>query len=503
MVNSHFQKVDQLRPKRSLFDLSYTKMFNCEMGQLIPVMCDEAVPGDIFKIANDTVIRFAPMLAPIIHQVDMSVHYFFVPYRVLWDDWEGFITQTNANVVLPKWKPTKKSKFSLWDYFGFPVDKDFSTPTVLDFPRMAYNFIYNEYYRQQDIVDEIALTNEDILYRSWAKDYFTSALSARQRGPAPKINLGTSAKFFAKDPGDASRVTYNLDKFRVTHSQAYSSTYEDAVVTEIKTAGGHPVPSKLFTAMLNNNKVSAFFDVSDLRRVLAVQRWLERNMRAGTRYTEFLRSHYGVAPRDERLDRPEYIGGVKSPVVISEVLQTSQSDNTTKQPIGKMAGHGLGVMSNMAGVSRVYEHGLIMGIFSVMPSPSYSQGVNRQWTRESVYDFYFREFANLSEQPIKNSEIYLQGDSDDNGIFGYAGRYDEMRVKNDMYVADMRDTLNYWHMGRVFANAPSLNKEFLECKPSKRGFSFQTDSIPSLIVSSRNKIKAVRPMPSVNIPSIL
>ena len=216
-------------------------------------------------------------------------------------------------------------------------------------------------------------------------------------------------------------------------------------------------------ANLNNNTINlssaTTFNVADLRLAFQIQKFLERNARAGARYTEFLRSHFGVSPRDERLQRPEYIGGSKAPVIISEVLQTGSSDATSPQ--GNMSGHGIAVNSQFCGKYRASEFGVIIGMLSVMPRTMYQTGHDRQWLRRTKYDFYFPEFANLSEQAILNAEVYCSAnDATDKSIFGYQGRYDEMRTKRNQVCGQMRDVFDYWHLGRQFTTTPGLNSSF-------------------------------------------
>ena len=241
------------------------------------------------------------------------------------------------------------------------------------------------------------------------------------------------------------------------------------------------------------------FNVSDLRLAFQIQKWLERNARAGVRYTEFLRSHYGVAPRDDRLDRPEYIGGSKAPVIVSEVLQTSSTSTT---PQGNMAGHGLSADKAYIAKYHAQEFGVVVGLMSIMPRSSYQQGIDRQWLRRSRYDFYSPEFANLSEQGIERAEVYATTSGTENRtIFGFQGRYDEMRFKRSMVCGKMRSTYDYWHLGRKFASAPLLNEEFIKCVPSKRIFASQTE--PGIIANVGNMIRALRPMPIMSSPGLI
>lgn len=256
------------------------------------------------------------------------------------------------------------------------------------------------------------------------------------------------------------------------------------------------------------------FDVAVLREAFQIQRWLELNARAGVRYTEFLKAHFGLAPRDEVLQRPEYLGGTKSSIVVSEVLQTSstvqpsQDGKEKGSPQGNLAGHGLGAMSDFICSYTAKEFGYIIGIASWMPKPSYQQGVNRMFSRQTKYDFYFPEFSHLSEQSVTKGEVYATGDeAHDNSIFGYQSCYAEMKYMPSMNCADMRDTFSYWHLGRKFTSDPSLNAGFLTTNSAYSGgirkdiFAVQNE--PGLIVNFANVIKAIRPMPVYGTPGFI
>ena len=430
--NNIFGRTGTLQPARSMFDLSYEKKFTCDMGQLIPVCCEEVVPGDFFKIGNQSVIRFQPLVAPVLHEINQYVHYFFVPYRLLWDDWEDFITggiTGDLSPVIPRWTPTNNAIGSLWDFLGFPTGVVPTGALPLDFPRRAYNFVYNEYYRDESLIDEVDETNEDILNRCWEKDYFTSSLLNQQRGTAPALPIsGLTSAVWSDTPfyWNGSNVTGN----------SVIGTYGDKFQTS--TDIHHGSLKKALNANTVDLSSATTFDVADLRLVFQIQKWMERNNRAGARYTEFLGAHFGVHPRDDRLQRPEYIGGSKTPVIISEVLQTSQTDATSPQ--GNLAGHGIAVSDSFCGKYKAEEFGLIIGIMSVMPRTVYQQGINRQWLRRTKYDFYFPEFSNLSEQAVENAEICATAtESHNKGLFGYQGRYDEMRTKSSMVCGKNED----------------------------------------------------------------
>lgn len=497
-------------PGRSVFDLSYSKLFTCDMGQLIPVLCDEVVPGDFWKIGNEIVIRFQPLVAPILHEINCYVHYFFVPYRLLWTGWEAFISGgvlgTDASTP-PRWPlsdPSEIAAGTLWDFLGFPPTIDpVGSTRPLDFNRRAYYLIWNEFYRdetQQSELDITSIANYAILNRAWEKDYFTSALPWQQRGTAPALPISGLTSAVWDDKVD---LMFNDEHAPITAQRISPITYLDS----IGNTNNSSVTSQIEVddVQLNDNVVdlssATTFDVADLRLAFQIQKWMERNARSGVRYTEFLHAHFGVSPRDDRLQRPEYIGGSKSPVIISEVLQTSQTDPGVS-PQGNMAGHGISASTSFCGKYYATEYGLIMGLMSVMPKPMYQQGINRQWQRRTRYDFYFPEFAHLSEQAIEKVELYATNVENDNlGIFGYQGRYDEMRYKPNMVCGKMRDDFDFWHLGRVFGSAPALNSTFLQCIPDKRIFAAESE--PGLIVSFGNLIKAIRPIPIVSQPGLI
>ncbi len=534
---SVFSSVRGNRVGRSVFNLSHVKRFTCDMGELIPALFLECVPGDTFKIGADVVTRFQPLVAPILDSVDLTVHYFFVPTRLLMDgekDWETFLTGgkdgTDESVSLPPYKcmfadgsasdpknpfsnGIRDGKYSLADYFGIPVRSDtssiISSNHINAFAQRCYSLVFNEYYRDENLVDEVSLDNNTVLYRSWKKDYFTSALPWQQRGVSPALPIsGTLPLIFYNEtePSISDFVPLNSRFGRIGPSFNGSNvlrfyTGSDSTGSDVGAARG-------IVGSVNLNNATTF-DVAVLREAFQIQRWLELNARAGVRYTEFLKSHFGLAPRDEVLQRPQYIGGTKSSIVVSEVLQTSQ---TTKgesgSPQGSLAGHGLGAMSDFVCTYTAKEFGYIIGIASWMPKPSYQQGVNRMFSRSTKYDFYFPEFAHLSEQAVTKGEIYATGvESHDNSIFGYQSCYSEMRYMPSFNCADMRDTFSYWHLGRIFSSDPSLNAGFLTTNPKYSGGIrkdiFADQESKGLLVQFGNVVKAIRPLPVYGTPGFI
>lgn len=502
--NSIFQRVSSPSPGRSVFDLSYSKMFTCDFGQLIPIAADEVYPGDKFDIGTQMVVRMQPTVAPVMHEINATAHYFFVPNRLLWDKWEDFITGgengqfDEAANPPPRWTPGSTVVGSLWDYFGMPVGITPTGALPIQFPLNAYNKIWNDYYRDENCMAEVALTQDAVLKRSWEKDYFASSLPWQQRGTAPALPISgiTSAvwagsKFQTGDPG-----------------AGFVKTNAGVEALYMATAGEKTQVNNFF----NNNTVdlgaATTFNVADLRLAFQVQKWMERNARAGARYTESLKAHFGVSNGDERMQRPEYIGGVKFPVIVSEVAQTSST--VAGSPQGKLAGKGMTAGGSQAGKYTATEHGWIIGMFSIMPVPMYQQGIDRQFLRRSRYDYYTPEFANLSEQAVERAELYASAvEAENRTVFGYQGRYDELRTKRNMVTGLFRTDFNYWHLGRTFTAAPLLNSTFLQmdattggaANPFKRIFAVPAE--PGFIIHLNNVIKAIRPLPIQSEPGMI
>lgn len=526
-VNHVFRRVGGARPGRSLFNLSYEKKLTMDMGQLIPVMCDEVLPGDIWDIGASAVVRFQPLVAPVMHQVDMYAYYFFVPYRLLWSQWEDFLTGGPSGTLvpdLPRWCPYTNPACgvgSLWDYMGMPLMAEPPiaawTTLPMDFPRRAYAFLWNEYFRDQthnmelqfDPIVDGSQSEQALRFpldSAWSKDYFTSALPWQQRGTAPAIPLGGySSAYFpysaaAMTPaGGLNTSSADARQIRVNKWDTLPGKFAQFP----RDGGDSEQPRGLSEALSENNVVDLTemspISVSDMRLAFQVQRFLERNARAGARYTEYLKAQYNTSPRDDRLDRPEYIGGFKTPLIFSEVLQTSETADT---PQGNLAGHGLSVASQRIGRYRVQEPGLIMGIMRIIPKAAYQQGINRQWLRRTRYDFYAPVFAHLSEQAIERGEIYWTNhEANNKTVFGFSGAYDEYRTKQDIVCGQMRTVYDYWHISRIFAAPPVLNGSFLSCNPRKDILAVPSE--PALIVQYGNILRALRPMPVIAEPGLI
>jgi hypothetical protein len=526
-----YSHIGALRPQRSVFNNSFTVQFNCDMGQIIPVYCEECVPGDRLTISMEAVVRFQPLITAVLHEIYLRTFYYFIPTRLLMDHetmdtlgdsgtWEEFITGGNDGkdtTVLPVWGSTVDEdgskifqfpeggygKYSLWDYFNFPLGvKPTELSMPLSFNKRAYNMAYNEYFRDQNLQDEVCLDSDVVQNIAWSKDRFTTALYDTQRGERPAIPLSglssVSFKGSVETGVDPNTIKNEFDTLRFHYPT-------QSVLREFD-ATGYVYGGSAFKKWLNNNTLNmsnaVTFDAMDMRRLFQLQKCLERNMRSGARYIEQVFSRFSEHTGDSRVQRPEFIGGTRSPIIISEVLQTSESTQSSAQ--GNIAGHGISAEQSRVGYYHCREHGYIIGLLCVQPVPMYYQGINRQWTRRTRWDFLTPELVNLSEIGVKNSELCVTGNKRDDDIFGFQGIYDEYRIKESRVAGDMRDIFSYWNLFRDDFdkdNPPSLNENFIVCRPSKRIFAVQNE--PGLIINYGNLVRAVRPLPIIAEPGLI
>ena len=537
-----FNSIRLKRPRRNVFYLSYENKLTANAGELVPIMCKPVVPGDKFRVNTEMLVRLAPLVAPMMHRVDVFTHYFFVPNRLLWNQWEDFITKgvdgtgvpafpkiaLRADWVNPTSAAALLSDGSLWDYLGLPTIGGFNgiafperSPNsvippvgyeVSALPFRAYQLIYNEYYRDQNLTQPIDFTLDGGLVtnvtevmslltlrrRAWEKDYFTSALPWVHRGPdvtVPVNNNSGSLDVVLKDSPHA-------DVYHVPGTTAFP---KDGALRSISGAlvigGGEPDPAYLEPSNFQVNVDELGVSINDLRTSNALQRWFERNARSGSRYIEQILSHFGVRSSDARLQRPQFLGGGRTPVSVSEVLQTSSTDSTSPQ--ANMAGHGISAGVNHGFKRYFEEHGYIIGIMSIRPRTGYQQGVPKDFRKFDNMDFYFPEFAHLGEQEIKNEELYLQQTPAGNdGVFGYTPRYAEYKYSMNEVHGDFRGSMAFWHLNRIFSESPNLNTTFVECNPSNRVFATAETSDDKYWIQLYQDVKALRLMPKYGTPTL-
>lgn len=578
---SIFSKTPINRPKRNLFNLSYQNKFSCNLGQLVPIMCKPVVPGDTFKCSTELFVRTAPLVSPMFQQLDVYVHYFYVPNRLICKDWEQFISPhatkdepNPAELQLPSIDLRERKTFSftnaqlfgpgtLMDFLGYhgqaegTSDEDALIASIL--PVNAYNLIYQSYYCDQNLglaskVDEPYLLDwmkvmgandgleEDyetkageplinyfsLRQRCWKKDYFTSALPFTQRGADVHLPLYGQASVVGTGATEVS--VDSSDKFNFT-----GSSFSKAVNAKLNVKGssaqlyGQDADSSLLitgmlshnhTALMSNNelaqKLSVDLDnvsaatINELRRATRLQQYLETSARVGGRYKEFVLGHFGVNVPDGRLQRPEYLGGGVCKISIGEVTQTSMTVNSGDDvaALGQMAGRGSAYGNSNSFKHSFPEHGYVMAIMSIQPKAAYFQGVCRDLLKQDRLDIYTPEFANLGEQPIMNAELFATG-AKPKETFGYTPRYAEYKFSLDEIHGQFRDSLDTWHMARVFGEQPTLSNKFIEVNEKEDGLNrvfavpgTTENPVEHFYVYVQNNIKALRPMPVFGVPTL-
>lgn len=477
--------------KRNKFSLSNYRVMSMKMGSLIPCGLLEVLPGDTVQMATSALIRLSPLVAPVMHPCHARIHHWFVPNRLVWDNWENFITGgpdgMNAS-VFPTIQGAQATVTAggLADYYGIPPR------TYTDFfsalPFRGYAHIWNEWYRDQDLSTLAPFSKGDgadgqthantLRKVAWEKDYFTSARPWTQKGPevtiplssdtAPVKGLGILAS--AGVPG-GTNVSVRETGSSTPLTYPFANPTSSASAGQIKTTSGSAGPTPDVTVDLSNVTAAT---INELRLAFALQRYQEARARYGSRYVEYLR-YLGVRSSDARLQRPEYLGGGKQTVQFSEILQTGPNDPENGQTIGALKGHGIGALRSNRFRRFIEEHGYIHSFISIKPITVYSQGVSRHWTRKIKEDYWQRELQHIGQQEVYNREIYA-AHTNPAGVFGFQDRYDEYRRQESSVAGEFRSLLNYWHMAREFSADPVLNASFVESNPTNRIFADQTGS---------------------------
>lgn len=551
-MSTIFDAVQTANPQRSSFDLSHDRKYTLKGGELTPIMAQEVVPGDQFNIGMQSLVRLIPMVGPTMHRVDMDIHLFYVPNRIMWRNWEKFITGSKLagaeagavpvhpylDIVQVNQEASEgQERFttgSLADNLGYPVIDEILPATatmpykVNALPFRAMTLIYKEYYRDQNLTalddqwDEIYLNDgNDYAFideygtyhygvhqqRAWEKDYFTSALPFVQKGAPITIPLAGSAEVMLK-AGNTNSVKM-VDSIGVQAENGSPSIKQVGSISYLTNNDEDPPylkidPNGTLLADLTGATAST---INDLRAAFQAQLWLEKNARAGTRYIESLEAHFGVRPADYRLQRPELFGATRVPVQMSEVLQTSE---TATSPQGNMAGHGIGFDKSNFNVFCP-EHGWIIAIASIKPRTSYMYAVHKSIFRLDYLDYYWPEFARLGEQAVKRKElgfntaitdaIITQGEQ----TFGYQSRYAEYRSALSTVHGGMRKDLilSRWHMSRSNVNQGStLSSAFVYADPTTRIFADE-EAEYEYIVHTHFNVRAKRSMPYFADPGLI
>ena len=529
-VDAHnFAMVPRADIPRSRFAMQKTLKTTFDSGLIVPIMCEEVLPGDTFNVNVTMFGRLATPIFPVMDNLHLDSFFFFVPNRLVWNNWVKFMGEQDnpadsISYTIPQQvSPTGGYPIgSLQDYLGLPTVGQVGAGNTVShsaLPTRAYNLIYNQWFRDENLQnsrvvdkgdgpDAAAATNYAILRRGKRHDYFTGSLPWPQKGgTAVTLPLGTSAPILYSPSFSGSTVANN--KFVVSASSNVGG-YEQWVYGNTANVDTNPVPNGTKANLYADLSQATAATINQLRQSFQIQKLLERDARGGTRYTEILRSHFGVTSPDARLQRPEYLGGGSTPINISPIAQTTGtgiSGQTTPQ--GNLAAMGTYMAKGHGFTQSFVEHGYVIGVISVRADLTYQQGLRRHWSRSTRYDYYFPVFAMLGEQAILNKEIFVTGGSADNSVFGYQERWAEYRYNpseiTGLFRSTAAGTIDPWHYAQKFTSLPTLNSTFIQdTPPLARNLAVGAGANgQQLLLDAFFNINAARPLPMYSVPGLI
>ena len=507
-VNQKFSNVPNVEIPRSTFNRDHQVKTTFDAGKLVPIFVDEVLPGDTFDLSLTGFARVSTPIYPIMDNMTMETFFFFVPNRLVWDNWQKHQGERvdpgdSIDYTVPVIDDlVNASNETLWDYLGLPTQVTSAFEFNALIPR-GINLIWNEWFRDQNLQDSITVNRDDgpdseadydldFIPRNKRHDYFTSCLPWLQKGDAVLMSLGDSAPV-ATDASAASTVSVYSTALSADHAM-YIPTTNLALRNNVQPGTG---------ALYADLSSAIGPSVNELRQAVQVQRLLERDARAGTRYTEIIKSHFGVTSPDARLQRPEYLGGGRTPVVINPVARTDSSPGT----LGAM---GIAAFKDHGFIKSFTEHGHVIGFVNVRAELTYQEGIERMWNRQTRYDFYMPTLAHLGEQAVKNKEIYIDATTIGSGVseetFGYQERFAEYRYKPSRITGKFRSndaaSLDAWHLAIEFGTQPTLDSNFIkESPPVDRVIAVPSE--PHFIYDSYVRLRTTRPMPTYAIPGLI